>query len=74
MSDDAATTPAPIIIDLGKQKRKKVKRLRKGGGSLMDDVQGAVEVLQEDGKVAAAAQIVFVVVEEKPEKAWKLKF
>ncbi|MCB9765668.1 MAG: hypothetical protein H6739_38195 [Alphaproteobacteria bacterium] len=54
-----------VVVDLGKQKGKHVKRLRKGKGKLMDDVHAAVEELRGDGLLAAGAQTVVVVVERK---------
>lgn len=58
-----------VILDLGKQKSKKVKNLRKGKGSLMSDVNTAISELQADGLVGADAQVVVVVVERKARKA-----
>ena len=57
---------APILIDLGRKSRKKVKLLRKGKGKLFDEVQGAVDELQEAGQVDSSAQVIFVVVEKEP--------
>lgn len=39
-----AITVAPIIIDLGKKKRKQIKALKRGSGKLMDEV---AEVLNQ---------------------------
>lgn len=55
----------PIIIDLGKQKKKRVKRLRKGRGRLMGDISLAMQELQEEGVVKEGAQPVLVIVREK---------
>lgn len=60
---------APIIIDFGTQKRKHVKRLRKGKpGKLLDDVQDCLEELKANGTVAESVQPVIVVVKEKNKK------
>lgn len=46
--DTVLTTPsynaevAPIIIDLGKEKRKKIKDLKRGRGKLMAEVAGVI--------------------------------
>jgi hypothetical protein len=57
-----ATLSAPIIVDLGKTKRKKVKQLKKGRGSLLDDVQDALqEVATSLGEQASGKQLVPVV-------------
>jgi hypothetical protein len=58
-------TSEHLVIDLGKQKGKKVKALRKGGGELMADVEECIQGLRSDGKIAAGAQTVIVVVERK---------
>ncbi|MDC0747924.1 DUF6200 domain-containing protein [Polyangium mundeleinium] len=62
----AAATQEPIIIDLGKKKRKDVRKLRRGKpGRLMDRI---LQVL-DDGRAAqaipAGAQAVVIVVREK---------
>ena len=55
----------PIIIDLGKKKRKLVRRLRKGRGELMDDVEDCVQELLTAGAIKEGAQPVIMVVREK---------
>jgi|GEM_PF-1395224 len=46
--DTVLTTPsynaelAPIIIDLGKEKRKRIKDLKRGRGRLMNEVAGVI--------------------------------
>jgi hypothetical protein len=71
-----ATTPAdaaaqkadgksPIIIDLGKHRRKRIKDLRRGKGRLTDEVTGCVEELKAAGTLAGNAQTVVVVVRQK---------
>ncbi len=64
-SASAITTNAPVIIDLGKRRRKQVKRLRRGEGKLLNDINGAVEELRTAGTLGADAQPVIVVVREK---------
>jgi len=60
--DGAAVTP-PIVLDLGKTSRKKIKRLKKGRGPLLEDVQAAVAQVQEQlGAENSGKQIVPVVV------------
>ena len=62
----------PIVVDLGKTKRKHVKRLKRGEGRLMDEV---VEVMEEivdalgeevDGKTLVPIVIVY---EEKAKQS-----
>ncbi len=59
------TAKSPVIIDLGKRKRKQVKKLRRGEGKLLDDVNGAVAELRTAGTLSADVQPVIVVVREK---------
>jgi hypothetical protein len=42
---------APIIVDLGKQRRRRVKRLRKGRGPLLDVVRDTMEELKGSGQL-----------------------
>ena len=64
---DTASTPpnSPVIIDLGKRKRKQVKKLRRGEGKLLDDVNGAVAELRTAGTLNSDAQPVIIIVREK---------
>lgn len=62
------TPLAPVLIDFGKQSRKRVKALMNGEGPLMDDLQEALNELRSEGVVAAAVQTVVVVVERKPKR------
>lgn len=64
-----ATTRNPIVVDLGKHKKKQIKRLRKGKGGLMDDVGELLTELKHNGVIDEGAQPVIVVVREKDEKA-----
>lgn len=56
---------APVIIDLGKQRRKRIKDLRRGTGRLADEINGCVEELKAAGTLSSGAQTVVVVVREK---------
>ena len=57
--------PKAVVVDLGKQSRKRVKKLRNGEGPLLSDVESTIAQLREDGVIAAGAQAVIVVVERK---------
>jgi hypothetical protein len=59
---------APIVLDLGKHRRKAVRRLRKGDGKLMDEIVASIEELRSAGAVAEGAQTVIVVVRQKRRK------
>jgi len=53
---------APVILDLGKAKRKEIRQLRDGQGPLVNEVQSALhDVAQSLGEQAQGAQIVPVV-------------
>jgi hypothetical protein len=54
------------IVDLGKQKKTRVRELREGSGRLLDEVRGAIGELQRAGRVYSNAQPIVVVVIEKP--------
>ena len=64
-SDAAATQAAPIVVDLGKKKRKLVRQLRKGRGALLSRVNGVMEELRTAGTLSGGSQPVIVVVREK---------
>jgi hypothetical protein len=72
---NAVSTPlttGPVVLDLGKRRRKLVKQLRRGEGKLLDDINGAVEELKIAGTLSAATQPVIVIVREKRGKAKSL--
>jgi Family of unknown function (DUF6200) len=73
-NDPAATAAfSPIVVDLGKHGRKRVKQLREGRGKLMAEIAQAVEELQAAGTVAPGSTPVVVIVRQKPRKtAWPL--
>jgi ethanolamine ammonia-lyase small subunit len=59
----------PIIIDMGKKKRRQVRKLRKGKDcSLMDRIKDALEEGIAAKAIPANAQPVVVVVKEKKKK------
>lgn len=60
-----ADAKAPVIIDLGKQRRKRIKDLRRGTGRLADEISGCVEELKAAGTLSPNAQTVVVVVRQK---------
>jgi hypothetical protein len=74
-SPETATNHAPIVVDLGKKRRKQIKQLREGRGRLMDEVNSLVQELRTAGSISAAAQPVVIVVREKRKTralAWPL--
>ena len=73
-SASAYTGPDPILIDLGKQSRKKTRRLRKGRGGLMRDVGECIDELRQEGKINGEAQPVIVVVRQKRRRSSALRW
>jgi len=65
----AAPTPGteipPVVLDLGKTKRKLIRLLKKGEGDLMEEVAAAVEAVRSnlgaevEGKVLTPVVIVY---------------
>ncbi len=50
MDENTQTTPQatpPIIVDMGRQKAKNLKELKKGEGKLLEDVQEVLDQVQE---------------------------
>ena len=61
-----------IVLDIGKKKRKQIKKLCKGGGKLLGEVEEHLEELRAAGAIDAAAQPVIVVVKEKQDdRLWR---
>ncbi len=58
----------PVVLDLGKQRRKQIKRLRQGDGKLMDDINGAIDELRTAGTIGPVSQAIVVIVREKRRK------
>ena len=58
-----AEITAPIIVSLGKKKKKAIKRLKRGKGGMMDEVMDVIEQVEANlGEQAAGKIIVPVVV------------
>ena len=68
------TAVSPVIIDLGKKKKKQIKKLRSGEGRLMATINETLEVLQAEGTVDKNAQPVIVVVRQKADSLWPKVF
>jgi Family of unknown function (DUF6200) len=66
----------PIIINLGKQKKKAIKQLKKGEGKLMAEVQEAVNHVKSQIKPdeSAGTVLVPVVVLYKEKQTGALRF
>lgn len=62
---ESATSHAPIVVDIGKKRRKQIKQLREGRGKLMDEVNSLLQELKTAGSISTSAQPVVIVVREK---------
>jgi hypothetical protein len=66
-----AEVTAPIIVSLGKKKRKVIKRLKRGKGRAMDEVMDVVEQVQANLGAQAEGKIlvpVVVIYRQKPRR------
>jgi hypothetical protein len=55
-----------LVVDIDKrQSRKRIRKLRKGRGPLMDRIHDLVADLREEGSIDATAQPLVIVVREK---------
>jgi len=77
-SNPAETAPVPeakppVIIDLGKHRRKRIKDLRKGVGKLAGEVNGAIEELRAAGTVSPDSQTVVVIVRQRRRRSAALR-
>ena len=63
--NNGSATDSPIIIDIGKKKKTDIKRLRKGKGKLMSDVDNCIQELREAGEITSSVRPVVVVVTQK---------
>jgi hypothetical protein len=66
------TAPSPIILDMGSRNKKQIKKLRKGTGKLIDEVNGCIEELKASGTISASAQPVVLIVREKQDPLFPL--
>jgi hypothetical protein len=61
-----------IILDFGNKSRKKVKRLRRGKGPLMNDVKEAIQEIQQSGAISPGSTVVVAVVKQRRRKMFGL--
>jgi hypothetical protein len=64
-SPETPSPMAPVVIDLGRKRKKRVKQLREGRGKIMDQVSSIVSELRANGTIGASAQPLIIVVREK---------
>ena len=63
VAEEQSTTP--LVVDLGKRRRKLVRQLLDGQGKLMDEVNQTIQELKTAGTIPASAQPVIVVIRQK---------
>lgn len=71
-TSEAVPSRAPVVIDLGKRSRKKVRRLRRGRGPLLNEARSIVAELRGEGRIDSDAQVVFLVVKQKKRRSRQL--
>ena len=64
-----ASSPNPLIVDLGKKRRKQIKQLRKGRGKLFDKVNTTLQELKTSSAISSNAEPVVVIVQEKSKRS-----
>jgi hypothetical protein len=68
----SATPVVPIVIDLGKEKKKRIKNLKRGRGRLMAEVAAVIEEVRGSlGAEASGQQLVPVVLIYKQKRKRK---
>jgi hypothetical protein len=68
-ADDEVKVQLPVMVDLGRQSKKRIRRLRKGRGKLIDDINRTIAELRTAKKIAATVQPVIYVVKQKRSKS-----
>ena len=64
-ADSTSHNTSPVIVKLGRQSRKRIKRLSEGRGKLFAEVMETVDELRKNGQISAGAQpLIFVVKQE----------
>lgn len=67
-SDDDAGERQTIVVDLGKQKRRRIKQLRRGKGRLMRAVDDLIEQIENSDETKGEILPIVVVVRERRKK------
>lgn len=58
----------PVIVDLGRKSSKAIKKLTKGSGKLMEEIQGCIAELRTAGAISADVLPVIIVVKKKAKR------
>ncbi len=75
MSEAPRESTAPIVLDLGKVKRKQVKKLKRGTGPLLDEVHEAISSVHQELTAEAEGKALVPVVllyerKRKKKRGW----
>lgn len=71
-SEEDEVSVEPIVIDMGKKKKKDVRKLRRGKpGKLMRRLEDTLSHLRENGALAKDAQPVVIVLRKKAKRKGK---
>lgn len=72
LGGSATTHGDPIIVDIGKRRRKQIRGLRRGKGKLMTRMNDLLGEMKKNGTFSGSAQPVIVVVQQKRKrkKGW----
>ena len=69
--DDKGLAQSPVVLDIGKQKKKQIKLLREGKGKLLSEINASIQELRTVGSISATAQPIIVIIREKRRKVMK---
>lgn len=73
-----ASYPTPVVVDLGAQKRKRIRQLKKGKGPLVEEVHAVVQEvlasLGEDGAVSGVPVVMLYRRKSKKRKGLRALF
>jgi hypothetical protein len=71
---DNESSPRFVVLNMGRQKRRKIKQLERGKGALANAVTESIEELKSDGTLTHHPHTVVVVVVKQKRKRQRLPF
>ena len=69
---ETETKDKMLILDMGSRSKKQIKRLRKGRGRLMENLQDTLDALRSEGQLSSENPVVIVVKEKRKSKGLRL--
>ncbi|MEI2610620.1 MAG: hypothetical protein V9G20_18485 [Candidatus Promineifilaceae bacterium] len=69
---ETETKDKMLILDMGSRSKKQIKRLRKGKGRLMENLQDTLDALRSEGQLSSENPVVIVVKEKRKSKGLRL--